>query len=267
MRNLRVCCLGAILASIALTAPPTSGTHIRVAGCTIPYGSGANSMAVGPDGTLWFTGFTAGYIGQVTTTGQLTRFPVSNAFGHEFDITEGSEGAMWFTAAGGVGRIDLSGAVTPEEVSASAGGIVAGPDGALCFPEDEANEIGRLTAAGDYSEYPVPSPSSAPTFIAVGADGARWFTATAAGQVGRITTDGAITEYPLGSGSSPEWIAAGPDGALRITGGKAAFRAETEAGPSMVRPWGLGTPRVVRRVQSEGAIPPMPRGYTHAPPI
>jgi hypothetical protein len=96
--------------------------------------------------------------------------------------------------------------------------ITTGPDGALWFTEGIGNKIGRITTAGSFTEYPVPTASSGPWGIAMGPDGALWFTELDAGNIGRITTAGAVTEYPTPTASSgPAIIVVGPDGALWFT--------------------------------------------------
>lgn len=95
-------------------------------------------------------------------------------------------------------------------------GITAGPDGALWFTEG-SGQIGRITTAGVFSEYPVPTPNSQPWAITIGPDSALWFT-DLSGQIGRITIAGVITEFPVPTpGSQPLGIATGPDGALWFT--------------------------------------------------
>jgi virginiamycin B lyase len=82
-----------------------------------------------------------------------------------------------------------------------------------------------LAGAQAVAEFALPTPGSLPYGIAAGADGALWFTEyvvngdngapNTASAIGRITTAGAITEFPLPSAAStPQGIAAGPDGAL-----------------------------------------------------
>jgi sugar lactone lactonase YvrE len=97
-------------------------------------------------------------------------------------------------------------------------GITVGHDGALWFTEFGANQIGRVTIAGVFTEYQLLTANSGPSAIASGPDGALWFTESGANQIGRITTAGAITEFPLPTAfSRPSGIAAGPDGALWFT--------------------------------------------------
>lgn len=73
---------------------------------------------------------------------------------------------------------------------------------------------------GVFTEFPIPTASSAPLGIAVGPDGAIWFTELHGGKIGRIPTTATaanpqITEYQTPTvNPGPEEIAAGPDGAL-----------------------------------------------------
>lgn len=63
----------------------------------------------------------------------------------------------------------------------------AGPDGAIWFVESSANKVGRITMAGHFTEFPIPSAvlfqtsagqimTSGPVGITTGPDGALWFT-------------------------------------------------------------------------------------------
>lgn len=92
--------------------------------------------------------------------------------------------------------------------------IVAGPDGAVWFTEN--GHLGRITPAGQITEYPLPS-GATPSGLAVGPDGNLWFTVVdtqAAGWIGRLNPrGGAVTEFALPDGGAPTGpIATGPDG-------------------------------------------------------
>jgi virginiamycin B lyase len=43
-----------------------------------------------------------------------------------------------------------------------------------------------MTTSGAVTEYPVPTPSSGPAFIAAGPDGNMWFTETSAAKIAKI---------------------------------------------------------------------------------
>jgi virginiamycin B lyase len=106
--------------------------------------------------------------------------------------------------------------------------LTTGPDGNLWFagPKYDAgagtvNVVGRVTSAGQVTEFPLPpSHLRFPVLpaIATGADGSLWFTELGANAIGRVTTAGLITEFPLPpGGSEPSVIVAGPEGALWFT--------------------------------------------------
>ncbi|PWT71777.1 MAG: hypothetical protein C5B60_10520 [Chloroflexi bacterium] len=109
--------------------------------------------------------------------------------------------------------------------SSSTTGITVGPDHDLWFIDSGTNSIGRMTASGQVTEYPLPSSYRCDLHeaeITTGADGALWFVEAGytgyAAAIGRITTSGQIREYPLpGNAARPLSIVAGPDGALWFT--------------------------------------------------
>jgi len=187
--------------------------------------SGPGGIAVGPDGTLWFTEGSANKIGRITTAGVITEYLLPAAVGGPGGITAGPDGALWFTEyyANKIGRITTGGVITEYALPATGGGprgITAGPDGALWFTEDDYsqypsfvnNGIGRITTAGAVTEYPVTADYDLAD-ITPGPDGALWF--AEADGIGRITTAGVVTEYFLPAASSyPAGITVGPDGAL-----------------------------------------------------
>jgi len=108
------------------------------------------------------------------------------------------------------------------------GAIVAGPDGNMWFTEEgvynftshefEEGQIGRITPAGNVSQFPVPTANSEPRGITMGPDGALWFVESGTGKIGRITTSGVFTEYTVPT-ANPDLtaIATGPDHALWFT--------------------------------------------------
>jgi streptogramin lyase len=185
--------------------------------------SNPGGMTAGPDGALWFTeANTYGncWIGRITVAGAITEFPLPT-FDAPWDITAGPDGALWFTEGTGIGRITPSGQVRhftlfPSQPTNTAG-ITVGPDGALWFTEAATHKIGRITAAGQITEYLLPT-GGAPQDITRGPDGNLWFTESVGNQIGRITSTGEIAEFPIPtSGSLPKAITSGPDGALWFT--------------------------------------------------
>jgi streptogramin lyase len=137
------------------------------------------------------------------------------------DIALGPDGNLWFTEAGGpgrVGRISPAGLVTEFTAGltpkAQPTGIVAGSDGAMWFTERAKARIGRIAADGSITEFPLPA-GSQPIGIAGGPGGDLWY-ADHSGAIGRMTTAGAVTRY-LALASKPEEIAVGSDGNVWFT--------------------------------------------------
>ena len=105
-------------------------------------------------------------------------------------------------------------------------GITWGPDDAYWFTEYTGNKIGRITTAGQLTEYPLPTANSHPQQITAGPDGAIWFTEET-GKIGKIipaggtagghTPAGTLAEYSVPSGGKPMGITAGTDMALWFT--------------------------------------------------
>ncbi len=173
----------------------------------LPPGTQPQQIAAGPDGDLWFTETEhsqgsrsaeeasaeerSGRIGQITPSGQVTEFPLPTPASREFArpsaISPGPEGEMWFVLAEAkkIGRISSSGQTSLFSVRQEPHGISDGPEGDIWFTElfsgcnNEAevmgSKIGRISATGHLSEFPLPSTFSDPFALTAGPDGNLWF--------------------------------------------------------------------------------------------
>jgi virginiamycin B lyase len=143
--------------------------RITAGGTISTYGGPAIDDPVGivsgPDGALWFTNDPltgwdpiaecngSGSIGRITTDGVASGFEAGSVV-CPGGITDGPDGALWFTNSGAgpgtssIGRITTAGAITdftnPTVVIPS--GIVSGPDGTLWFTNAGGDTIGRIVA-------------------------------------------------------------------------------------------------------------------------
>jgi virginiamycin B lyase len=87
----------------------------------------------------------------------------------------------------------------------------------MWFTEFSARKIGRITSAGDITEYGLPRANGNPYGIVWGPDGAVWFTLNT-NIIGRMTTTGTVTQFTLSKPqAAPLSIASGPDGNLWFT--------------------------------------------------
>jgi len=192
-------------------------------------GSAPQGITTGPDGNLWFTD-AAGRIGRITPAGAITEFSKGISSNSEpSGIAAGPDGNLWFTERFGsrIGRITPAGVVTEFTVGLTSGenpqGITAGPDGNLWFTEEGhfvkpsyvGGAIGKVTPAGEITEFKLKTSGTLPNAITQGPDGNLWF-AQDSGRIGRITTSGAVTEFSehITPGSEPLGIATGADGNL-----------------------------------------------------
>ena len=167
-------------------------------------------IAVGADGALWFVGLDdelsaqgelQGVVGRITTTGEVTLFPLPGEGAYPDSITAGPDGAMWFTRSGTgqIGRITTAGQITwfalAAESDPSPNGIEKGPDGALWFGNrlrlnQAGPALGRITTDGVISDIspPAAGPSGFfPTRLSVGPDGALWLPIAVGSGVSRST--------------------------------------------------------------------------------
>ncbi len=97
--------------------------------------------------------------------------------------------------------------------------ITSGPDGALWFTEQNANQIGRITTAGVVTnEFPITGATGpAPNGITLGPDNNLWFTEYSTNQIAKISTAGTVTQVATLAGQNPAFIVKGANNALWFT--------------------------------------------------
>src|SRR5258706_10910314 len=242
-----VCVL--LIASCAQSQPSSPRTDLKSGGIveykllnSLPYGASCfgcgqaslGGIAAGADGNLWFVDGGQDKVGRITQSSAITEFALPSDVGGSYGIGAGPDGNIWLTTnALGQGRQDsilrvrADGTVTAFQAGTGTGQsgtgpehITAGPDGNLWFTEFWTNRIGRMTPSGALTEFPIPTPDSAPRGIVSGPDHAVWFVESGFKRtaIARITTSGVVTEFPIGGNSSdqlqPTEIVAAPDGNL-----------------------------------------------------
>lgn len=137
------------------------------------------AIATGPGNALWFTdqGHTAdghNLVGRITTSGEVTEFPVPSIGAEPTGIAEGSDGNMWFTEPG-------------------------------------VSKIARVTEGGQVTEFPVPGVVATINNLALAPDGNLWFAANPPA-VGWITPTGAVGSFdpPFPTEGAAEYLLPGP---------------------------------------------------------
>ncbi|MFN8515380.1 MAG: hypothetical protein U0232_32630, partial [Thermomicrobiales bacterium] len=146
----------------------------------IDYPLYASDLLVGPDGALWFAGPRSDTIGRITTSGQITKFPIATGNPMQSvtvsSLLGGSDGNLWF------------------------GGSIY--DRALAGSQPVTGIFGKLTPSGQVSFLPVTSPtasgySTIPRSPVLGPDGNIWFTLSDQPIYHKITPNGRIFDYQV----------------------------------------------------------------------
>ena len=246
-----------VLMLIVATALQAGSAQRAIAGETIPLSAeavrefpvegGASALAFGAEGGIWYDNYRE--IFRVTPTGIETgSFTVK--YGEHlglpeteiglFDLTLGSDGAMWFIENGYpdepsqlLGRITPTGKTSEYEVEGAIADLAAGPGASIWFTVDGiAGAIERVAGNGQVEVFFPPTgngshqPSqSSPGKITAGPEGDMWFIDNGKNDeghnlVGRITPSGEVKEYPLPSelGWQGAWFTAGPGGDVWVAG-------------------------------------------------
>lgn len=204
--------------------PGQPGTVLEVA--NLPnLGGYPNSLAVAPDGFVWYTDPLHDIVGRINHT-TLRPQPLGIApFGPQRGpsaMVAGPFDAMWFTATVG-GQINYVSATTYGEIQlpdrdSQPAGIAIGPGNDVWFTMYARNRVGRIDSRLRIYEYVLPTAGGGPVGITRGPDGAMWFTLSDIGKIGRICPDGGVGEVALASTTGqPMGIVAGSDNDLYVT--------------------------------------------------
>src|SRR6266567_1792250 len=159
--------------------------------------SGPRGIVSGPDGNVWFveSSFNHTAIARITTAGDVTEYPLGGSPIDQLqpnEIVAGPDGNLWFSQGhpsapqGEVGRITPSGAVTmiPFPAGGRPYGLAVGPDGNVWVTDPGGNSIARMSPAGAFRQFALPTRTSGPLGITTGKDGRMWF--TEGGRIGSI---------------------------------------------------------------------------------
>jgi virginiamycin B lyase len=183
--------------------------------------SGPTTIAVAPDGHVWFTESSGNSIARLDPKGGvLKEFPLPHANSAPRIIALGADGNMWFSEHNGnrIGRISPQGQLAEFDIPTQASqprAIALGADGNIWYGGFASNKVGRVTPRGMITEFTLPTADSGPRALAAGPDGNIWVSEFRASRIARITPAGGITEFVLPRpNSGPGDITAGADGAM-----------------------------------------------------
>ena len=186
---------------------------------TFPVPGSPGGIISGPDGNLWVAETSGSKIAVVTTAGAVTtQIPVTGSAFGPTHLAVGPLGTIWYVDGTQVGTVL---AALPHTLSlvtsvASAGDIIAGPDGNMWVTVPSNGMVVRIVAGLPPVVTSIQLPSG-PMGITAGPDGSLWFT-EGDNNIGRIrpgstTADRYPIPLPAGLSSTfPLGITTGSDG-------------------------------------------------------
>ncbi len=150
------------------------------------------SIVAGPNNSLWAVDSHNNKIDQLTlspTTDKVTGMTAYSPSSVPVNISTGPDGNLWFTESG-----NAIASMTPTGVftyfglpsGSQADYLTNGPDNAVWFTDSTTNSVGRISIAGNVTEYPITTTSASPMGITMGPDNALWFTESAMSKIGRV---------------------------------------------------------------------------------
>lgn len=203
-------------ASVSLMAGATERASIKEWDVPTP-GSFPHDPAVGPDGSLWYTGMMSNTLGRLDPkTGAIKEYHLRTSGSGPHGLAPDKEGNIWFTAnyKGYIGKLNpQTGDVTeyrmPDPAARDPHSLVFDNGGILWFTVQLGNFVGRLDSrTGDITLKPSPSPDSRPYGIAVSPKGIPYFCEFGTNKIGSIhPRTMKIIEYVLPKEARPRRLA------------------------------------------------------------
>jgi streptogramin lyase len=165
-----------------------------------PVPTGAQSLAMGADGNLWFTTLD-NRIGRMTPAGSVTLFGGLATDSSASSLTLGPDGNIWFVEPrhNAVGRITPAGIVTEFPADEGPAGIAPGPDGNLWYTYQFG--VARMSTSGLVTGHFTQGLSRAAGagYLSAGPDGNLWLAESLGNRVARVSVStGQITEFTQG---------------------------------------------------------------------
>ena len=177
------------------------------------------AVAIGPDGSVWFTIEFSDAIG-ILRNGRIERLPKGKLNVEPMGLAVAGDGAAWFTdsPARAVSRIAPDGTISSFPLTdtpiAKLNRLALGPDGAVWFADSTGFSVTRLRG-GIFTPHVFSSLRPNPYGVAVDAQGTVWATLQGANKLARITPDGQITEFDIPTrASGPSDVAVDASGAV-----------------------------------------------------
>ena len=188
----------------------------------VPKDGGRNVEPIGlgidASGAAWVTDPAKIAVTRVTATGETKSFPLGTPVARMARLAVAPDGAVWFAESTAYSITRLKdGKLDRHEFKSVTGGpygVAVGADGTVWATLQSGNQLLRIAASGEMSEFDLPTPSAAPTDVAVDAQGGVWIVEFGANKIAHFK-DGKFTEYPLPKDkAAPSGITVATDGSV-----------------------------------------------------
>jgi virginiamycin B lyase len=175
-------------------------------------------LAAAADGSVWFTDAPARKITRLKPDGQFESAQLDTPIAKLGKLAVAPDGAVWFAEGSMYSLTRLHNGVLKRHVVPTPRGnpyaVAVDRAGNAWATVSNANELLRVTPAGEITSIDVPSYGSAPGDIAIDAQGAIWFLQFRTNKLARYA-EGKFEEFPVpGEKAGLAGLAAAPDGAL-----------------------------------------------------
>jgi virginiamycin B lyase len=235
-----------LAASVSLMAATAERVSIKEWDAPTPK-SFPHDPAVGPDGSLWYTGMQSNALGRLDPqTGSIKGYPLKTPDSGPHGLTADKEGNIWFTAnyKGYIGKLNpLTGEVTeypmPDPSARDPHSLVFDNKGTLWFTVQLGNFAGRLDPrTGTITVKPSPTPDSRPYGIAVNSKGVPFFCEFGTNKIASIDPRTMkITEYLLPKGARPRRLAITHDDVIYYTDFNRGYLGRLDLNNNKVDEW------------------------------
>jgi virginiamycin B lyase len=247
MKLMRLATL-AILIAASGPFPAVAADRVSIKEWDVPTRkSFPHDPAVGPDGSLWYTGMTKNVLGRLDPkTGAIQEFPLKTSDSGPHGLTADKEGNIWFTAnyKGYIGKLDpRTGEVAeyplPDRAAGDPHSLVFDNKGVLWFTVQGGNLVGFLDPrSGNITLKPSPTPDSKPYGIAVNSRGIPFFCEFGTNKIGGIDPETMkITEYALPKKARPRRLAITRDDRIYYTDYARGYLGRLDPKSGKVEEW------------------------------
>jgi virginiamycin B lyase len=157
-------------------------------------------LAVAGDGSAWYTDIERGAVMHISSSGEVSRFPLDSPIVRLGRLAVDPDGSVWFADITGGGITSLKDGTFAQHEIGSGGsgpyGVAVTPEGIVWATLQGGSKLVRISPGGEPVTIDLPRPGAVPTDVAIGADGSVWFLQFRANRVGQFR-DGKFSDFEV----------------------------------------------------------------------